>query len=89
MRALYEMARELSSALVLEQIEEIGDRFVSSTFGVHAHLLLPDDQGKLPVNLFARRGARPGHRAMGAGSRSSRRLRHRYPAGQPLSLCTR
>jgi two-component system sensor histidine kinase KdpD len=51
MRALYEMARELSSALVLEQIEEIGDRFVSSTFGVHAHLLLPDDKGKLPVTL--------------------------------------
>ncbi len=51
MRALYEMARELSSALVLEQIEEIGDRFVSSTFGVHAHLLLPDDQGKLPVTI--------------------------------------
>lgn len=51
MRALYEMARELSSALVLEQIEEIGDRFVSSTFGVHAHLLLPNDQGKLPVTL--------------------------------------
>ena len=51
MRALYEMARELSSALVLEQIDEIGDRFVSSTFGVHAHLLLPDAQGKLPVNL--------------------------------------
>lgn len=51
MRALYEMARELSSALVLEQIEEIGDRFVSSTFGVHAHLLLPDAKGKLPVTL--------------------------------------
>jgi two-component system sensor histidine kinase KdpD len=51
MRALYEMARELSSALVLEQIEEIGDRFVSSTFGVHAHLMLPDDQGKLPVTI--------------------------------------
>ncbi len=51
MRALYEMARELSSALVLEQIEEIGDRFVSSTFGVRAHLLLPDDKGKLPVTI--------------------------------------
>ncbi len=51
MRALYEMARELSSALVLEQIEEMGDRFVSSTFGVHAHLLLPDDKGKLPVTI--------------------------------------
>ena len=51
MRALYEMARELSSALVVEQIEEIGDRFVSSTFGVHAHLLLPDDKDKLPVIL--------------------------------------
>jgi two-component system sensor histidine kinase KdpD len=51
MRALYEMARELSSALVQEQIEEIGDRFVSSTFGVSAHLLLPDDNGKLPVTV--------------------------------------
>ena len=47
MRALYEMARELSSALLLEQIDEIGDRFVSSTFGVRAHLLLPDEHHRL------------------------------------------
>jgi two-component system sensor histidine kinase KdpD len=51
MRALYEMARELSSVLLLEQIEEIGDRFVASTFGVHARLLLPDANDKLPVEI--------------------------------------
>jgi two-component system sensor histidine kinase KdpD len=51
MRALYELARELSSVLLLEQIEEIGDRFVSSTFGVHARLLLPDAHDKLPVEI--------------------------------------
>lgn len=49
MRALYELARELSSVLLLTQIEEIGDRFVSATLGVHAQLLLTDDHGKLPV----------------------------------------
>lgn len=49
MRALYELARELSSVLLLTQIEEISDRFVSATLGVHAQLLLPDDHGKLPV----------------------------------------
>jgi two-component system sensor histidine kinase KdpD len=51
MRALYEMARELASVLLLEQIEEIGDRFVSSTFGAHARLLLPDAHDKLPVEI--------------------------------------
>jgi two-component system, OmpR family, sensor histidine kinase KdpD len=49
MRALYELARELSSVLLVEQITEIGDRFVLAIFGVHAHLLLPDDQERLKL----------------------------------------
>lgn len=47
MRALYELARELSSVLTLEPITDIGDRFVMSIFGVRAHLLLPDADDKL------------------------------------------
>jgi len=50
MRALYELARELSSVLMVEQITEIGDRFVLSIFGVHAHLLLPDEHDKLKLS---------------------------------------
>jgi len=47
MRALYELARELSSVLMVEQISEVGDRFVASIFGAHAQLLLPDDHDRL------------------------------------------
>ena len=46
-RALYEFARELSGALQTEQIFETTCRFIENTFGAHATLLLPDEQGKL------------------------------------------
>jgi two-component system sensor histidine kinase KdpD len=41
-RSLYEMAKSLSSALVEEQVVEIGDRFAESTFRARAAILLPD-----------------------------------------------
>lgn len=44
MRALYELAHELSSVLTIEPITAIGDRFVASLFGVRAVLLLPNDE---------------------------------------------
>jgi len=47
MRALFEMARELSGALMLEQIAEICDRFVESGFSAKASILLPDDKSRL------------------------------------------
>lgn len=46
-RALYEFARELSSALQTEQIFEITRTFVARTFRAKATLLLPDDAGLL------------------------------------------
>lgn len=46
-RALYEFARELSSALQTEQIFEITRDFIGRTFRAKATLLLPDDNGRL------------------------------------------
>ncbi len=41
-RALYEMARDLSGALLAEQIGEICDRFIAAEFGARSLLLLID-----------------------------------------------
>jgi two-component system sensor histidine kinase KdpD len=46
-RALFEMARELSSALTVEQTAEISARFVSRVFGVRSGLLVLDPQDRL------------------------------------------
>jgi two-component system sensor histidine kinase KdpD len=46
-RSLYEMSKSLSSALVEEQVVEISDRFVESTFHAKATILLPDLSDKL------------------------------------------
>jgi len=46
-RALYEMARELSSALTIEQIAEITERFVALGFDARAGILVPDGAGRL------------------------------------------
>ena len=46
-RALYEFARELSSALLAEQIVETTSRFMQATFGARAALLVPDGGGRL------------------------------------------
>ena len=46
-RFLYEMACELSGALVAEQVIEIGERCVEASFRVKARLLMPDDHGHL------------------------------------------
>ncbi|WP_374581440.1 two-component system sensor histidine kinase KdpD [Pseudoduganella sp.] len=56
-RALYEFARELSGALQTEQIFETTARFVQSTFGAEAVLLVPDAEGRLHLP--------PGHAATG------------------------
>ena len=47
MRALFEMARELSSALVGEQIAEISERFVRRVFGARSMLLALDTRDAL------------------------------------------
>jgi two-component system sensor histidine kinase KdpD len=46
-RALFELARELSAALMPEQIASISNRFVQSSFGAKAALLLMSEQDKL------------------------------------------
>ncbi len=54
-RALYEMARDLSGALLPEQIAEICDRFLGAEFGARTLLLLADDAGRVvpPPQLVA------------------------------------
>ena len=46
-RYLYEMSRELSGALMAEQVIEISERCVEASFRVKARLLLPDDHDRL------------------------------------------
>jgi len=48
---LYEMSHALSSALVEEQVVEISDKFVESSFRAKAAILLPDDSGTLRAPL--------------------------------------
>lgn len=46
-RSLYEMARDLSAALLPEQVAEIGARFLSAEFGAQSTLLAADDDNRL------------------------------------------
>ena len=46
-RAMYAMSRDLSGALLPEQIAEIGARFMKSEFGAPAALMVPDAQDRL------------------------------------------
>jgi two-component system sensor histidine kinase KdpD len=46
-RALYEFARELSGALLTEQVFEIAQRAIQRAFRARATLLVPDDDGRL------------------------------------------
>lgn len=47
MRGLYEMSRDLSAALLPEQVAEIGARFLASEFGAKATLLAADEHDRL------------------------------------------
>ncbi len=46
-RSLYDMSRDLSSALLPEQVADMGERFLQAEFGVKASLLVADDAGHL------------------------------------------
>jgi two-component system sensor histidine kinase KdpD len=46
-RALYEMSRDLSGALIVEQVAEIGARFLAAEFGARATLFVADLQDRL------------------------------------------
>jgi two-component system sensor histidine kinase KdpD len=52
MRALYEMSRLLSAALMTEQVAEIGARFLSAEFGARSALLVADDNNKLQAPMI-------------------------------------
>jgi two-component system sensor histidine kinase KdpD len=47
MRGLYDMSRDLSSALLPEQVAQIGERFLKAEFGAGSSLLVADDAGHL------------------------------------------
>ena len=46
-RSLYEMSRDLSAALMPEQIAEIGERFIVAELGARAAFLLTDEDDRL------------------------------------------
>ncbi|MDP9108524.1 MAG: DUF4118 domain-containing protein, partial [Pseudomonadota bacterium] len=46
-RSLYDFARALSSALMLEQVFETAEAYVVSQLGAHVQILLPDAEGVL------------------------------------------
>lgn len=46
-RSLYEMSRDLSAALMPEQVAEIGARFLSAEFGARSTLLAADENDRL------------------------------------------
>ena len=52
-RALYEMSRDLSGALLMEQIAEIAARFLRTEFEASSAMLVEDLQGKMTTVLRA------------------------------------
>jgi len=55
-RSLYEMSRDLSAALMPEQIAEIGERFIVAELGAKAAFLLTDDNDRLRAALPSTNG---------------------------------
>ncbi|HEX7156497.1 MAG TPA: DUF4118 domain-containing protein, partial [Burkholderiaceae bacterium] len=62
-RALYEMARDLSGALMPDQIAEICDRFIDAEFRARSLLLLADESGRID----ARQAEGPGRLPVDVG----------------------
>ncbi len=48
-RSLYDMARDLSAALLPEQVAEIGTRFITGEFSAGSTLVVSDDDNRLQV----------------------------------------
>ena len=55
-RSLYEMSRDLSAALIPEQIAEIGERFIIAELGAKAAFLLTDGHDRLQLALASTNG---------------------------------
>jgi len=48
-RGLYQMSRDLSAALVPQQVAEVGARFLLAEFGARSALLVADDDNRLSI----------------------------------------
>ena len=48
-RGLYEMSRDLSGALMVDQVAEVGARFLDAEFGAKCALLVADEQDRLQL----------------------------------------
>lgn len=55
-RSLYEMSRDLSAALMPEQIAEIGERFIVAELGAKAAFMLTDDNDRLQPAIPSAKG---------------------------------
>lgn len=53
LRALYEMARDLTAVLLPRQIVEIARKFIEGTFEVKVAILIADEEDKLPPQAIA------------------------------------
>ena len=53
LRALYEMARDLTAVLLPQQIVEIARKFIEGTFEVKVAILIADEDDKLPPQAIA------------------------------------
>jgi two-component system sensor histidine kinase KdpD len=58
-RALYELARELSGVLTLEQVLEISDKHIEASFHAKAVILLPDEHAALRASNAAEAASIP------------------------------
>lgn len=75
-RSLYEMARDLSSALMVEQVSGIAQRFLAAEFQAKGTLLIADENGQLqpvpeggcPVDLAVAQWAFSKERPAGLGT---------------------
>lgn len=75
-RSLYDMSRDLSSALLPEQVAQIGERFLMAEFGARSCLLMADDNGQLqgvhasalPVDMAVAQWAFSKSEAAGCGT---------------------
>jgi two-component system sensor histidine kinase KdpD len=83
--SLYEIARDLSGAVQIEQVVEISDESIERTFRARAALLLPDENGKLTVTPAAvdARGGGEGSLAVDTGI-----AQWAFDKGQPAGFGT-
>jgi two-component system sensor histidine kinase KdpD len=87
--SLYEIARDLSGAVQVEQVVRISDESIARTFRASAALLLPDADGQLTVT--AARADSPEANSSGADSRPAVEIgiaQWAFDKGQPAGFGT-